>query len=178
MGKRLSEKPLRIDIGVVESAANSRTIQNIVLPAVPSIAITRGDVKGIGIEIMKISLELSQVDPEAGQNNNVTYELVKGAEPAALLGAGNLRVILRRRSTLRGVTVTSVGELLASNLEPVIYDMTDGDGNGELVLDNEIHAQIQGSGNASAKVAAGYALYHLYEFDGTEALFEILEQAA
>ncbi len=57
----------------------------------------------------------------------------------------------------------------------LIEDLTDGDGNGELVADDEIHISILGSGNANAKRVRGYFLYHLIELDPTEALFELIE---
>ncbi len=175
--RRLTALPLRIGFTVVETSASARTIQAINLPSVPSIAIARGEVKAIGIEIMKVFAEVSQVDPEAGQNNNVTAQLVKGASPGSLLEPNDQRSILRIRNTIRDVTVTSVGEIFIQTMQGRFYDLTDGDGRGELVLDNEIFAQVAGSGNANTKTFAGYLLYHLVDVDGPEATFELLEQS-
>lgn len=175
---RLTEKPLRFGFNITETSVNVYTTSPINLPSVPSIAVVRGDAKAIGIEIMKIRSDVPEPDPEAGQNNNVTIQLVKGAAPSTLLTTNNQLVIWNRRRRTRVVEVTAVGEINTGPEEDILFDdLTDGDGNGEIIADNEIHIVIQGSGNAAAKAASGYGLYHLVEIDATEALFELLETA-
>lgn len=175
MGKRLTEKPLRVGFTVTESAAVTFTTKTIALPSVPSVAITRGDVKTLGIEIMDITTEVDMPDEESGQNNSTIVEIVKGSVPAALLEIQDQRTIYRRKLSNRE-TAAAAGEIFNPAREDVLQrDMTDHDGNGELVADDEIHVSILGVGNAAVKKVSGFILYHLVEFDANEAVFEMIE---
>lgn len=177
---RLTEKPIRINYGnLVESGANVFTTTPVPVPGVPSIAITRGDTKGIGLEIMKVYSEMDEPDNEAGQRNTLTVEISKGAAPAAQRGMANRLTVWRRRRIVDNLQTTAVGETV-TNLEDSRWDdLTDGDGNGELVLDSEMHLSVQGTGNAAAKNSGGgYMLCHLVEFDSNEVVFELLETSS
>lgn len=174
---RITEKPIRIGLGdLAESSANTFTTAPVSVAAVPSISLTRGQQKGIGLEVMKVVSELDPPDIEDDQNNDMVAELVKGAAPTALLGITNQRVIWRRKSENRNNFTTS-GHANAYVEVTKSDDMTDGDGNGELVFDNEIHLSIKGLGNAGVNAVTGYVLAHLIEFTAEEAIFEVLEQA-
>ncbi len=174
MAKRITEKPLRIGFTVVETAANTFTTRAINLPSIPSVAIVRGDAKAIGIEIMTVKTEVRLPDVETGQANTVTYELAKGPVPTAMLGLDDQRVIDRR--LLRNQTIaTAAGETLLLKEDGLLNDLTDHDGNGEIVADNEIHVSILGGGNANVRDVFGYLLYHMVELDRDEALFELIE---
>jgi len=175
MTTRLTESPLRVGFTVTESAANTFTTSTIALPSVPSVAVTRGDVKTLGIEIMDITSELDQPEEEAGQNNLVQFEIVKGSAPTAMLQADDQRTIYRRKRANRDTEVTAVGQIFQLSEDTVPRDMTDHDGNGEIVADNEIHASIVGTGNVGVKKCIGYILYHLVELDANEAVFEMIE---
>ncbi len=174
---RLTEKPLRIGFSVTETAANAFTTVAINMPTIPSIALARGsdDVMTIGAEIMSVRTEIRYPDVETGQANTVTYELVKGPTPTAFLGLNDQRVI--DRQLLRAQTIaTAAGETLLLDKEVTApVDMSDHDGNGEIVADNEIHASIQGGGNANVRSVNGYLLYHVVQLSGNEALFELIE---
>ena len=177
MTRRLSEKPIRIGFDITESAPNVFTTSPIELPAVPSISVIRGDAKALGVEIMDIMTEMADPDPEAGQNNTLTFQILKGPAPTVALLASDQRSIYRRRKRTRVVEVTAVGEVTVFTEEPIFADLTDHDGNGEIVLDDQIHALIQGGGNAGVKQCTGYLLVHLIEVDATEAVFEMIETA-
>jgi len=179
MATRLSEKPFRIGFNLAGSAANTFTTQPISLPGVPSISIRRGDAKAMGVEVMAVISNQQTPDLEAGQDNAVNAALVKGAAPVsggAENEIENSRCIWVRDIQYDGVTVTSVGEIFMS-VEAVRFDdLTDHDGNGEIVMDNEIYIAVSGTGNASAKRTRGYMLCHLVELDANEAVFEMIEQ--
>lgn len=174
---RLTEKPLRIGFLNNESAANTYTTSPIVIPTTPSIALARGRAQAIGIEVMKVVVDIDPPSIEANQNNRVQWEIVKGSAPTAMLGVRNNRVIARGSRRALGTEVTAVGELLFFDEDIKPVDLTDGDGNGEIVADNEIHAAVEGSGNSAARSMDGYILYHLVQIDQTEALFELIETA-
>jgi len=175
---RVTEKPIRIGWVLNESAANTFTTQTLAIPGVPSIAITRGATKSIGLEVMSVVTELEPANLEAGQNNSSTAELSKGAAPTALRGVNNNLTIHRRRRDVNSTEVTAVGEMSLDAERVRFDDMSDHDGNGELVLDNELHVSVLGAGNASTMIYSGYILAHLVEFDASEAVFEIIEQAS
>lgn len=177
MSKRMTEKPLRIGFNIVNLSANAFRTLPINLPTIPSIVISRGASKAIGIEVMAVVSELEQPDLEAGQNNVITIELVKGPVPTAQLGIFDQRTIWRRRIRSENLTVTSVGEIGANQEANRYDDLTDHDGNGEIVADNEIHVSIIGSGNAAVKTGNGYLLYHLLELEQQEAVAELIETA-
>ncbi len=175
---RLTEKPIRIPLPTLaESGANTFTTSPVSVPAVPTIALVRGDAKGIGLEIMKIMTEMPIPDIEDDQLNRFTYQLFKGGVPAAQQSPDDSRSIYRRRINVDSDFTTS-GNASNINEATLIEDLTDGDGNGELVLDGTLHQTVEGTGNATAKtMVGGYLLAHLVEFDRNEAVFELLEQA-
>lgn len=175
MVTRVTEKPIRIGLPALSnSAANTFTTQPVTLPGVPSIAVTRGETKGIGVEVMDITSNLTAIDPEAGQTNQLICQLVKGAAPTATLAANDQRAIYTRRHAWESVT-GAAGEIFILWKQVETRDMTDHDGNGELVMDNEIHMSIEGVGNATVKTWDGFMLVHLVEFDAEEVVFELLE---
>lgn len=176
MTVRVTEHPIRIGFSLTESSANTFTTNPIPVPGVASISLTRGRTKALGLEVMKIRSTIDLPSNEDDQENTRRGQIVKGQTPTALVGINNQRTILDRIVTNINNFTTSGG---ASDLQEnaIFDDLTDGDGNGELVLDNEIHASTQGTGNADAGTWAGYLLCHLVEFDAEEAVFEILENA-
>ncbi len=172
MVTRITEHPIRIPFRVVESSANTFTTATIELPSVPSISITRGEAKAIGVEIMKVMSNMVAPESEDGQSNNVVTQILKGATPTAQLVSNNNLVVWERRVEIDNSAINGSFIFERNKYD----DLTDGDGSGELVLDNEIHAVIEGAGNAAAKSMQGYMLVHLVEFDRNEAVFEMLEQ--
>lgn len=180
MGRRLTEKPIRAGFSLTEGTVNVFTTKTIALPGAFSIQLgrQRGEKIAIGAEIMGVTSELDLPALETAQLNSVVIELIKGAAPTALTGIFDQRNLWRRHIDNQVIEVTAVGEAVQPVREKIRYDdLTDHDGNGELVLDDQIHFAIKGAGNSSARSANGYLLFHLYEFDIEEAIFEVLEQA-
>jgi len=171
MLKRITEKPFRVGFNVVETAANTFTDQDIELPVA---VITQGQGQATiqAIEVMKIIYEINEPSPEAGQNNNVLFSLTRDAVTTIpALDSDNTidRVFLRSNI----VEVTAVGEIVSNRGESQVpRDLTDGDGNGQIVLERRIHANILGSGNSAAKRGQGYMLCHLIELDAAEAIVQ------
>ncbi len=175
---RITEKPIRIPFGVLtESAANTFTTQTISVASVPSISVTRGQAKGIGIEVMKVFSEVDPPDPEDDQQNSMQWEISKGAAPTAMLSATSQRAVWRRQDRAE-INFTTSGSSGFEQQLTQFDDLTDGDGNGELVFDNQMHFSGLGTGNATTKSGSGYMLVHLIEFSAEEAIFEVLEQAS
>ncbi len=179
MARRITENPIRFGFNLAETGANTFSTETVGLSGVTSIQVrvAGSNSKVIGAEIMKIVDQLDIPDVEAGQNNSVEYELVEGAAPTAQLGIENARTIHSRRHVTRGITVTSVGEILEMAELDKIHDLTDGDGNGIIVTDPEIHLDILGAGNAAAKGVAGQIYYHLVEIDSDELIAQVLARA-
>jgi len=174
---RLTEKPIRVHFNLSESAANTFTTIPINLPSVGTVNLSRGKRTAIGVEIMKVKTTLLTADQEPGQQNRVQYELVKGAAPTAPLGVFNGLTIWERDRRSLSEDATSVNHQITQE-NSFWDDLTDGDGNGEIVSDAEIHASVLGTGNAATKQIRGYMLLHLVELDSDEALFEMIEQAS
>ncbi len=173
---RLTEKPIRIAINLAESAANTFTTAAINLPSVGAVNLRRGELTSIGVEVMKVKTTLLKADQEPGQQNRVQYEIVKGAAPAAALGPNNQRTIWGRDRRTLSEDATGI-EMKSDAPDDFWDDLTDGDGNGEIVADNEIHVLVVGTGNAATKLIRGYLLVHLVEIDADEAIFELIEQS-
>lgn len=176
LGVRLTEKPLRIGFTVVEPSANVFATQPVNLPSVPSVALARGGIKALGIEIMGVVSNLGPPDPEDAQNNTTDCSLRKGPAPVAVGAINDQRTIWQRVLQNDDTQITAVGHIYEPSKELIKFDdLTDHDGNGEIVADNEIHASILGAGNGAAKRLRAYLLYHLVEVTPTEALFELIE---
>lgn len=172
--KRITEKPIRIGFGLTESAANVFTTSPINVPAVPALGMVRGKSVGIGLEVMKVRSSIDLPTPEDDQENTRRGQLIKGAAPTALIGINDQRNIFDRIVTNdSNFTTSGNGQMLQENA--ITDDLTDGDGNGEPVFDNEIHVSVQGTGNIDVFTFAGYILVHLTEFSAEEAMFELLE---
>ncbi len=179
---RLTEKPLRLGFQLIESATNTFTTAPLNLPTIPQLSLTIGKggrKAGIGIEIMKIRSEMASPSNENGQNNTRQVALLKGPAPVAAdpRRANSNRVIWTRQNRITNQELTGIGEIFNLQEDHVFDDLTDGDGNGEIVADNEIHIVVIGVGNSSVTDAAGYLLYHLVELSTDEAIAEMIETA-
>lgn len=170
---RVTEKPIRIPFTLIETGANTFTTTPIQIPSVPSITLSRGDVKAIGVEVMKVYTNMAMPDSEDGQSNSFSMQIHKGAAVTAFLNSDNNLIVHERRIRIDNSAINGSFLAEASKFD----DLTDGDGNGELVLDDQIHLNVLGVGNAAAKSTLGWLLVHLVEFDAKEAVFEILETA-
>lgn len=175
MLKRISEKPIRVGFAVVESAANTFTTVAVNLPIVNITVQTRGGVSAQAVEIMKVRSEIQSPDLEDDQQNLIQGEISKGAAPTAFAAVGGQSSIFKRQVRAFDIFTTS-GAAGYIQEETITDDLTDGDGNGEIVADPEIHVSVQGTGNPSAKAFRGYMLLHIVELGPDEAILELVEQ--
>lgn len=174
---RLTEKPIRIGFSITEDAANQFTTVAINMPAVGTVNLrTRGAATAIGFEIMKVRTNLLHADQEPGQQNRVQYGISKGAAPTAVQVPNNQLMIWGRDRRTLSEDATGIEHKIDAE-DDFWDDLTDGDGNGEVISDGEIHAWVAGTGNAAAKQFDGYLLGHLIELDTEEAIFEMIEQS-
>ncbi len=166
MGRRLTENPFRIRFTVTESAANTYTEQELNLP----VAITSGG-KAQAIEVMKVVSELPALVPEPGQTNNFALVIVKDSK-SSLIDYKDDDTIYRRRQHQVSEDAAAIEQGQSPAEQTMIADLTDGDGNGEILLERTIHAGVKGTGNPAALAANGYILAHLIELSGEEAAIQ------
>ncbi len=165
MARRLTANPFRIRFIVTESAANTYTETDIVLP----VAITAGG-KAQAVEIMKAFTDLQPSDVEPGQTNGVVMQFVKDSKTTSI-NYDDDDLIFRRRREDHSEDASGI-EQGVSMERLLVVDMTDGDGNGEILLERSVHVGVVGTGNAAAKTAQGYFLAHLVELSGDEAAIQ------
>lgn len=175
LATRLTEKPIRIPFNLTQGAANTFATGAVNVPSVPSIAIRRGETTGIGLEVMSTHVDQPVPDNESGQSNQIISTLRKGATPGSVGSYNDSQVIDRWHMVSNNLATTAASETVQVVDTIVDHDLSDGDGNGELVFDDELHISMLGVGNANAKSIEGYMLCHLVEFDQNEAIFELLE---
>lgn len=170
--RRLTEKPVQIRATVTESAANTYTEATINLPVAPVIQSRRdGDSIVQGIELMKVVSQAEHPDLEDDQNNTVHYTLHKDSQTSAL-NLRNTNVIWGRRIRTSDEFTTSGAT--SQTLELYKYDdLTDGDGNGFLLLERSIFLGAAGTGNAAAKSVDVMLICHLVEVDAADAVVQL-----
>lgn len=179
MSIRLTEHPLRLGFEHIEANVNVFDTTPLNLPTIPQLILgTKGTSRhaGIGIEIMKIRSQLASPSNENGQNNTRTAALVKGPVPTTANIEAN-RTIWQRQNRITNQELSAIGEIFNLQEDNVTDDLTDSDGNGEIVADNEIHITVQGVGNSSVTQVRGYILYHLIQLEQDEAIAEMIETA-
>lgn len=170
--RRITEKPFRIRFVITESAANTYTETELNLPVAP--ILTRGKIQAL--EWMKMITDLDQPDLESGQENTAQFILSKDTRTA--ISGLQTDDILFRRQVLNQDLLTTSGRGSAVHEHLRIDDMTDGDGNGELIVERSIFAAVQGAGNAATITASGYLLVHLVELDAEDAVIaQVLDDA-
>ncbi len=163
---RITENPVRIAFALGESAANAFTTAPIRLPVV---AIGS---KVQAIELMAIQSSLQPPDPEAAQTNRIQAQVTRDLE-TTIINYDDPSLIYRRVITFESVT-GAAGEVTYLHEENLYAPMHDGDGNGELLVEQIIHLAIQGIGNAGSKTFSGYLLVHLVEVDAAEVAAQAL----
>lgn len=162
MAVRITENPFRVRFAVTESAANTYTEVDLVLP----VQAVKGQVQAI--ELMKVVVNTSGPDAEDGQTNSSTVQVVRDSQSAEI-GYANENLIHLRKPTFDNSAINGT-----SDREGVTFDdLTDGDGNGEILLERTIHVGMISVGNAAAKSATGYLLCHLVELDGNEVAVQL-----
>lgn len=176
MFKRLTEKPIRIGFTVQEATANTFAAAEINMPSVGTVNLLRGQASAIGFELMKVRSNLNSADQEPGQQNRVQYGISKGAPTTAQQVPNNQLMVWGRDRRTLSEDATGI-EHKIDHEDDFWDDMTDGDGNGEIISDSSLTAWAVGTGNAAVKQSRGYLLGHLVELDANEAIFEMIEQS-
>ncbi len=163
MTTRLSEFPFKLRASTIEGAANTFAESDINLP----VAIVRGG-KVQAVEVMKHYSRMAAPDSEDAQNNTFTEQWTRDSQ-TALLALDSDQVISQRRIEIDNSAIN--GSYLLDAVQ--VIDLTDGDGNGELLLERSIHHGVAGTGNAAAKRGQGWLLAHLIEVTGEEAAVQM-----
>lgn len=166
MAMRLTTNPFRIRFAVTEIPVNTYTEKDLSLP----VAITAGG-KAQAIEVMKIVTEFPVLVPEPGQTNNLAFVAVRDSQ-SALISYDDDDCIYRRRIHQVSEDATAIEQRNVQIEQTVIADLTDSDGNGEIMLERTIHVGIKGTGNPAALSVNGYILAHLVELSGEEAAIQ------
>jgi len=167
MTKRLTEHPFRIRFEVTESAANTFTRIDIALPIA---ALTGGD-KAQAIELMGVTSIINPPTLETGQANSINFEVTKDAIASQPTGRGGENYIDGR--LVQNAHIGVDGSWIFEFFEK--HDMTDYDGNGEIIFERTIHAALLGTGNVGALSVAGWLTCHLVELDTSDVVAAILE---
>lgn len=161
MARRLTENPFRIRWEVTETAANTYTEVDITLP----VAVIAGG-KAQAVELMKMVAIIEEPSIEPGQSNSASGVLTRDSQ-TGLINYSSPDLIARHSLKYVGEDAAGVEQSAFWN-QTFVYDLTDGDGRGEVIYERTIHAGVLGVGNSQAMTFQGYALVHLVELESDE----------
>lgn len=164
---RIDVNPQLLTLEVTEDAANTYTQSRTATPVVSTLA----NGKALVMELLKIWFSFSV---DAGQDGDAVHIELSSSVSAALQGEGSGELLCRISITNRFTTSGSKTNILYPAMG-IIYDMTDGNGNGLLYGNREIFLAVQGVSQGSAEFATCKLLYRLKEVSATE-LIGILQQ--
>ena len=162
--RRLTDSPFRVRANTIESGTSTYTEDEVNLP----VAIVKGKVQAI--ETMKFVSDMSGPDTETNQTNNVVQQWTRESQTGEIRYDSDQLIAKRKLEMDEQMTTSGADNVL---VETQVQDLTDGDGNGELLLERSIFHGVIGSGNSAAKRAAGYLLCHLVELTGDEAALQM-----
>lgn len=165
LATRITTNPFRIRYTVTESAANTYTAISIELPVA---ALARGKVQAL--EMMGWVNDVEPPDNESAQENSVVHGITRDLDTAERTLANDNEIYKRSRHNESIQAAAGETQSLAEDVE--WNDVTDHDGNGEVVMERTIHAYVVGTGNAAAKGTSGYLLAHLVELDAEEVVVQ------
>ncbi len=166
MAKRLTQNPFRVRGSVTESAANTLTEQSVDLP----VAVI-GQGKAQGIEVMKVVYSPGNdiVDMETAQTNRTVVAWHRDTVSSLDISDDDT-IDIEQYSIVLELSTNGGG---AASVQTVtIHDLTDGDGNGQIIVDRTIFLSIFGVGNAGAKNCQSYLLCHLVELSAEDVIIE------
>ncbi len=167
MARRLTDKPYSVfKSQVTETSANVYTEDDMQLP----IAVV-GATRFQAIELCKVhSDHHAGPDDEAAQENTIESGVRKRSGGSGA-DYNDDDLIWGRKSKVDNTT--AVGSNAYDGIKH--DDITDGDGNGIVIAERTIHHFIDGSGNATAKVATCRGIGHLIELTSAEVIGAVLE---
>lgn len=170
MAKRITEKPIRHRFLLTESAANTYTEVDFVLPVV-----VIGANKVQGVEIMQLKESLQYPDLEPGQDNRVRVQLVRDAQTTIIAETDTDNLLaLEYRLTSEDATAIEGFTLQESPRywkEEFVTDEKQGD--GLILAERRIHLGILGTGNANAKLCPGSLYYHIIELTANDLIIQL-----
>jgi len=145
--------PQFLSLKVVESGAATFTEAKINTPVLPQFSSS----KALVMEILKVWFTINKWD--GADEDFVGIQLTKQSATAILLDDDPDRIV-GVRDKVQFVT-SGVSQMILSPFGGVIYDLTDGDGNGFLVASKELFLSILGTSQASAITGTVKILYRL-----------------
>lgn len=168
MPKRLTEYPARLQVSVTESGANTYTESSIELPVA---VLARGRVQAV--EVLAVKDYPSIPDVEDDQNNLLGWQWVRDTQ-SALLNLPNDQIIHRAGVSNENDFTTS-GSSTTQLITPIEHNYTY-DGVGQIVMEQNIHFGVAGTGNGSAKTVRSELFYHLVELAPEEVTVNLFLQ--
>jgi len=162
MAKKITDRPFPIRFNIVETSANTYTEQNLDLPVA---------IVGVGkiqaIEILAVVGELDLPSAEPGVANNVWAQLVRDTQTTKIRHDDEDLIWAKGRQwdseDAAGIEAGALAETTFD--ESLVYD-----GDGEIVMERQIHMGILGSGNAAARRVHGKLICHLVELTASEVI--------
>jgi len=162
MARRLSEKPVVLARGFFsEDVANVFKETDVPLPVT-----VVGGGKAIGIELCEAKLKIEVPDLELGQGNSVGWSMTRATQSAVVTYAAE-GCFIADESLTKSIGIGD--QFINTPNSHHEYGFMCGE-DGELIIDNKIHFQIKGGGNADTAVASYRLAGFLVEIDAEEAL--------
>lgn len=132
------------------------------------------------MEILKIFLFINMQDSPFSVTNNkragITIQLTK-SEQSALLQGDHVDLLFRVEENYHRQQTTSGASGISSRM-PLIFDLTDGKGNGVVITDKTIHlGQNTDPDNASNNTVSMWLLYKMANVSSEEVLEEAFLQS-
>jgi len=169
-GVRLTAFPQMIEWNLIETVVNTLAKQ-VMQTGVAQV----GSGKILGMEIMKAQYNIDESSREFAQSNNVQVGISTKDDLAIIPGQSAQETIFADDSPFAVSDGATTSQLVNQQASLREIDLTDGDGNGRLILSTDLTAYILGTGNASVKKWEGKLYYHLVEMDAIEALPLLLD---
>lgn len=153
--------PQQFGMEIIESAANTFTQGGFNTPVIPNFASNN---KALVMEILKIWFEIDKSDMA---DEDFIDMQITSASFTAMGTVNDAGVIVKQRVKTQFVT-SGVNTKLLSPVAGVVWDLTDGDGNGQLVAAKELFIAIKGTSQAAAIKLSAAILYRLKVVNVTE----------
>lgn len=149
MGSRDKQPQFR-NLNVSESAINTFTQQEFTI-----LSVDRKEV----MEILKLFVDIEEPDLEDVALNDVRWQLTKSSQ-TSMLAFNDDDVIMAGRQTVESFdTGTTDATIVIKWERPIVFDLTDGNGNGYISPKSNIFLAIQGAGNAVVKFVSMKILF-------------------
>lgn len=155
MSRVIDRNPQFLNMRVVESAASTFTTAEVPLP-IPRLGTTR-----MAIELLRI-FAMKENAFDGGVGDALTYGISFRAETARpAMDSGNtlLSVRIDANTTTSGKSMT---------IHPLVWDFTDGAGNGVMIATDNLNAWVQGVSESVAQTITFKLLYRFKRITSEE----------